>query len=352
MLITRLKNAVAILLVYLPASIYAQVPERDVYDALRVEKQLGIRVLPSHELLLDSIFRVAGEEIIINRDFQDSDQVLTALRAFSDILTTRFGFRYALVESVFEAMEKRQLDCNYNSLLFYTWANRINGCRLFPIVVPGHMFVRWYMNDSTWLNYETTSGQFISDETYRNNFVVMPQPEARGLYLQPVSDEQLTAVHLAEVALDVSDTSLNFSIDLNRRALIFDSTSFHVLRNLSYMYYQKGLKDSSDLFFRKALALDSMNYSVYKSQGEMLLWSEEYREAIRWFDKAASINPADPDIFIYKTRACIRMKEVEMAMEAFQQATHCIEQKGIFAFLANYSLLSGLDNEILQLIGR
>lgn len=345
------KNAVVLVLVFFSLVMSGQEVERDVYDALKAEKQWGLKVSRSSELLLDSIFSSAAESI----DFGDSvctkEEVLEVLQSFSILVEQHYGFIYSPVGTLAEAMDKRILDCNYNSLLFHTFFNRIRGYRLYPVLVPGHMFVRWYLNDTTWLNYETTSREFLSDDYYRKNFTVLPQPEEMGLYLKPLNDKQLTALHLAEVAHDVADTARALAIRLNRKALELDSTSFHVLRNLSRDFYFNGQKDSSGFYFSRALALDSMNYTVHIGRAEMFIENNEYEASLPWIGTAAQISPGNPNTYMLKCYAFLKMKSLEPAMAAFEEANRCIDKETIFTLLANYRFLAWLDQELILLMG-
>lgn len=346
-----IRNAVVVVLVWIAMPVWGQGIERDVYDALKAEKQWGLKVSRKAELLLDSIFNSAGEQIKFGDRIDSQEGVLEVLQSFSDILRNQYGFRFSPVGTLTEALNNRFLDCNYNSLMFHTFFNRIKGYRLHPVLVPGHMFVRWYLNDTTWLNYETTSRGFLADDYYRSNFTILPQPEEKGLYLKPLTDRQLTALHLAEVAHDVADTARTLAIQLNRMALQFDSTSFHVLRNLSRDFYFNRQNDSSDYYFSKAQVLDSMNYTVPLGRAEMYLENKEYDASLPWIANAAQISPGNPDIYMLKCYAFLRMKSLESAMDAFEEANRCIDKQNIFTLLANYRFLSWLDQELLLLMG-
>lgn len=344
-----LRNVLVIALVLNLHQGWAQVKERDAYDALKGEEMIGVKVSPHCYVLLDSIFREATERIDFS-DVKSDSGVLAVCQAFSKMLREEFGFRYRPVGTLARGLEKRGLDCNYNSLLFYTLLNKIKGYKVFPIVVPGHMFIRWYLSDTLWINYETTTEEAAPDEEYRDGFRISPQAEAGCLYLCPLTDQQMTAVHLAEVANDMMDTNIRLAISLNLNALHWDTSSFHLYRNLSLSYYLSEKEDSSDYYFAIAMALDSLNYTVYQGRGEMYLEGNEPAKSLEWFDRAININPGDPTLPMLKCYARVMLKDAEGAIKEFEKANQLIDKENFLTFLVNYSFLAWLDQQIVMLV--
>jgi hypothetical protein len=328
---------------------HAQTTENPAYKALQTEREIGIDVTDECFLLLDSIF--AKAEKITVPEHPDTTSVITICQEFSRLLETSFGFSYKPVQTLSIALKKKVLDCNYYSLLFYSFFSKIKNQALFPVIVPGHMFVRWYINDSLYVNYETTAMDARSDEEYMQTFKITEQTKKNCLYLCPMTDEQLTAVHWAEVAYDVSDTNLNLAVELNKQALLLDTNSLWIYSNLSADYYHMGMLDSSAFFFAKALHLDSMNYTLYLERGKMYLTDELYPDALFWLSKSIQINPDDPMGFMYRCYCYIKQKNAEKAMDDFDRANRRVEKKTLLSFLVNYPLLAYLDLELIKLIG-
>ena len=338
---------ISILLVLSFASLSQNI-EKDAYDVLKTEESAGIKVNPNSYLLLDSIFNMA-DSLVLMPSKDDSVFVSLALGEFSRILEEKFGFSYDLVQTFSIALANRVLDCNYYSLIFYTYFNKKKGQPVFPILVPGHMFIRWTFSDGNYLNYETTNTTSPNDEYYRGSFKINKQTEKSCLYLCPLVDSRMTAVHLAEIAYDIADTNIDKSISLCRKALALDTLSFIVYNNISNSYYYKDMQDSSDYFFEKARSLDSLNYTIYSKRGEMFMQKQKYEDALVWFSKAIAINPDDPMLFMLRCYAHIKAEDVENAMNDFELANKKIEKKTLLSFLVNYPLLSYLDNEIVLL---
>ncbi len=335
------------MILFIPVLNYSQAIEKDAYDALNTEKQAGVNVNPDCFLLLDSIFREA-DTITIPVQF-DSAAVLTVCRSISSILKDKFHFKYNLVQTFSVALMNRDLDCNYYSLIFYTFLCKKKNLPVYPIMVPGHMFVRWYLSKGSYINYETTTTDAPDDEYYRTSFKIQQQTEKSCLYLCPLSDSRMTAIHLAELAYDVADTNTNRSIALCREALKLDTMSFHVYNNISNSYYFKDMQDSSDYFFEKARSLDSLNYTIYSNRSEIYIIREKYDEARRYLAKAIKINPDDPMLYMYRCYSYLKSKDLENAMTDFDLANNRIEKKTLLSFLVNYPFLAYLDGEIISL---
>ena len=343
-----LKNVFNLFLLLMDFALMSQTIEHDVYDALKTEVAIGIDV-PTHSFkLLDSIFAEAETQISFPVKPDDST-AFDICKQFSEILEDKFGFEYKLVQTLSVGLENKNLDCNYYSLLFYTLLNKKKSYAVYPIAVPGHIFIRWYKNDSTYFNYETTTKEITEDSTIRSVFKISEQAEKSCLYMCPVSDSKMTALHLAELAVDIADSNMNMAIALNRKAYDIDSLSFHIYKNLSIDYFNDNKPDSSDYFFDKALKLDSLNYTVYQGRGEMYMSTKEFPEAIKWFTKAISINPDDPTLYMYRCYSYLEAKEREPAMADFQLANNKIDKHTILAFFINYPFLAYLDEQLIIL---
>jgi len=344
-----LKNVFQLLLVLIHFNLISQSVEHDAYDALKTEMTIGIDV-PTHSFkLLDSIFAEADKQISFPEKPDDST-VFNICKKFSEILEDKFGIEYQLVQTFSVGLENRKLDCNYYSLLFYTLLNKQKSYAVYPIAVPGHIFIRWYMSDSTYFNYETTTKEITLDSTIREVFKISQQAEKSCLYMYPLSDSKMTALHLAELAVDIAENNMNKAIALNRKAYELDSSSFHIYKNLSIDYFNNNMPDSSDYFFEKALKLDSMNYTVYEGRGEMFMSTKEYKEAVKWLTKAMSINPDDPTLYMYRCYSYLELKQQEPAMADFLSANSRIDKHSILSFLINYPFLAYLDEQIVLLM--
>ncbi|OQA02283.1 MAG: Tetratricopeptide repeat protein [Bacteroidetes bacterium ADurb.Bin408] len=343
------KNAIALFLFLVSPFIFAQKIERGAYPTLDTEKKLGLPVSKHMTQLLDSIFE-AAESYITFAPRPDKETAYNICKQFSDILKDNFGFKYKNVQIFSHALEKRILDCNYYSLLFYTLLNKKKHYEVYPIFVPGHMFIRWYFSDGSYINYETTTQLLADDSLLRSEFIITPDAEKRGLYMSPLSDSQMTALHYAELAYDIADTNRPMAISISLQALQMDSLSIHVYRNLSTIYYLEKQVDLSDYYFSKALQLDSLNYTIYSSQGEMYLYAGDYGQAGRYFTKAIEINPDVPSLYMYRCYNNIKRKALEEAMSDFERANALIDKKTFMSFFVNYFFLHFLDEEILKLI--
>jgi len=343
------KNALTLFLFLLSPYIFAQEIETGAYTTLSTEKSLGLQVPDKLTKVLDSVFDAAESSITFVPQ-ADKESAYNMCKQFSDILSNDFGFKYNNVQVLSLALEKKILDCNYYSLLFYTLFNKMKHYAVYPIYVPGHMFIRWYFGDSTYINYETTTQMPATDSLLRSEFCITPQAEQSGLYMSPLNDSQMTALHYAELAYDIADTNRRMAIDLSLQALKLDPRSIHVYRNLSTIYFLENKNDSSDYYFERAQQLDSLNYTIYSARGEMYLYTQDYQSAEKNFSKAITVNKDVPSLYMYRCYTYIKRKDLERAMNDFETANAYIDKKTFMSFFVNYFFLSYLDEEILKLI--
>jgi len=343
------KNVISLFLLLSISIVFSQKTTYDVYDALDKEKEMGFNVKEEHKLLLDSIFVKASEEIIFPENVSDSTALDVCIK-LSHILKNDFGFSYTLVQAISLVLEDRVLDCNYYTLIFYTFLNKYKGYKVYPVVVPGHMFIRWYFDDTSYINYETTTFELLSDSAYKEEFKISEQATTSCLYMCPLSDTQFMALHWAELAYDLFFDNTPKAIELNKEALKLFPESYHILNNLSICYLVNEDYEMSEKYFEKAFMLDSLNYTIYQNRGNIYMWLEKYNDALLWFNKAVKLNPDDPSLYMDRCNVYIQLKDVDMALNDFVSANVKIEKKSLLSFLVNYEYLSYLDSKILKLI--
>jgi len=345
----QIKNVFLIFLLLNNQLIHSQNFNGGIKASVELEKSYGVEFSDANMVLLDSIFMMASQKIDFVKN-PEEQEAIEICKQFSDILKNDFHFKFENVQLLKNVLDKRIIDCNFYSLFFYTLLHKSQLYEVYTIHAPGHMFIRWYLTDSTYFNYETTTAEVVSDSALREEFSITPLAEANHLYMYPLSDTQMTALHLAELAYEIVDTNINLSIDISKKALELDPKSFHVYRNLSLAYLLNKQQDSSDYYFNKARELDSLNYTVYFYQGKIMLYFEEYDKAIDWFNKSLAINPEVTSLYMYRCYTYIKKGFVEEALSDFEQSNKRIDKGTLHSLFIDYPLLYFLDESIMYLI--
>jgi len=146
------------------------------------------------------------------------------------------------------------------------------------VATPKHMFLRW--DDGKFRrNIELfQQGRSVSDEDYIREQKIPKESIERGVFLANLTQKEF----------------LGF-----------------VYQNLGVLESQKENFDDSARYYAKALHLNSKLAAAYYNRGNDLLKMKQYRKAVRAYDKALKLYPADP--WALQNRALAWKKLEEMA---------------------------------------
>lgn len=167
--------------------------------------------------LLDKLTAIARRDIepTLSRDMSISRrEAIKILQAFDQILLSNNFVVSIPVETLSEGLQLRTrvqigrpiyrmaetdtladgfyaVDCDLGSILFISLAEAVN-IKLYLIEVPNHNFVRWRLDDGTYINWDFNSAQEFTDDQFRNGW----SPTAR----QPFSkDEEIASGYLKDL---------------------------------------------------------------------------------------------------------------------------------------------------------
>lgn len=160
-------------------------------------KQLGI----SGQLTDDAQIAVACgkiDNLLINHGFVYPPTGLTQL--LSDGLTPKHVDAQELqsILNQFHNFRRRDfinhhpdgpfyyVDCDTASFLYLGIADELK-LPLFLVEVPGHNFVRWYVSDSHYVDWETMDGSALDDNFYRQGFQIPAAQEQNGVFLSKMT---------------------------------------------------------------------------------------------------------------------------------------------------------------------
>ena len=318
----------------------------DAFVALDMEKQQGFPVTDLEYKRLNSIYSYMDSVISFSNEINE-EKALNICIAMSNALESRFGITFENTALLSEGLKKNKLDCNYYSILFYTYLKK-HSQKPELIITPGHMFLRWYYNENSYLNYETTAKIAITDEQYINEFRISATAIKNNLYLKPLTVPQLVACGYMEMSTTYTETQTQKQRVLLNKTLKLFPNLVMAMGNLAYCAVLEKKTDEAITILNKAIALDTLNYVTYQQAGRIYQKASRYKEALKYYSKGIARNPKDPQSYIYRSNCYLDMKNVEAAMTDFDNGSALLKTDDIFKFLFDYLSLQLLENRIME----
>ncbi len=314
---------------------------------LEKEKEVGYPVTDTHFQLLESIFQQINKQIVFDAAPSEA-KALAICIAINDVLENDFGISYGVTNILSRGLDNHKLDCNFYSILFYDILNKQHGYNVFPVVTPGHMFIRWYLKNGSSFNYETTDKTSGSNQEYIDLFNISEQAITNKIYMSDISDKQIWATNLVEMASIMPPDNLKQKEKLSKDALTLDKKCViaHFLK--ADIYIDQTKYDSAITYYNNLYRLDSLNYQIAIRIGNLYALLDKHLQAVNYYSKAIAINSANPELYIYRSKEFLRVDNVDKAMEDFEIAGNLLSKDNLFALLFNYILLTVLEQEIMQ----
>jgi tetratricopeptide (TPR) repeat protein len=332
--------------IFLPVLCTAQeFKNYDAFVALDMEKKEGFPVPDSIYKRLNEIIK-ALDSISFN-NVTDRENALNICLSISNVLENRFGIYYENTYLLSEGLRNNHLDCNYFSILFYTVLKK-HSQNAALVISPGHMFLRWYYNGNTYLNYETTENKAITDSEYIELFGISSLAIKNNLYMKPLTWAQEIAVGYLDMSNACGESqTLKQKTILNKALKLFPNLVM-AYNGLAYTAVTENKTNEAISYLNKAIALDTLNYITYQWAGRIYQKAGQYNEALKYFTKGIQHNTIDPQSYIYRSRCYLEMDKVEEAMADFDKGSDLLKNGEFFKFLFDYLSLKNLEDKIME----
>lgn len=341
------KAAIVMMLLILAGLLPGQdMTKYDAFVALDMEKQEGFSVPDSAGIRLREIYAAMDSKIEFP-SAPDKESAASVCYAMSDILRNDFGITYGNTLLLSEGLMKKELDCNFYSIVFYTW---LKSKKQNPVLIitPGHMFLRWVFPDGSYINYETTARELYTDDDYIREFCISPAAIKNNLYMKPLSVPQLYACAYLDMSSKHEGNPARQRVLLNKSLKLFPELVM-AMGNLAYCAVLENKTDEAITLLNKAIKLDTLNYVTYQQAGNIYRKAGRFDEAIRYYTKGIERNPDDPQSYIYRSNCYLDMKKVDEAMADFEKGADLLTKTNdIFKFLFDYLSYAALEDRIMD----
>lgn len=167
-----------------------------------VKNSVGSRPTPSDKAGVEKVLRTI-DGILIRRNFVlYGDGPACAPMYLRDALVPE-TLEPSVVQDIVGARKNRrrkpmidvklpihEVDCDTASFIYLAVGDAFN-LPISAVMAPEHVFVRWEFKDGSYLNWETTKGASVGDDTYMRAMHISQDSCDRGVYLQSLTREEV-----------------------------------------------------------------------------------------------------------------------------------------------------------------
>ena len=318
----------------------------DAKSALDIECKEGIKVSSVHYQILDSIMSSFENEIPIS-SINGKYEALNVCIKIDSILQNVYHFKFIFTELLSEGLEKKQLDCNYYTLLYYTFLNKKKNLPVYPVIVPGHMFIRWRINEKDFFDFETTQGRETTDAEYDSIFNISDHAKENHVYLNDMNDDQFRAINYIEIANSIPEKTNSEKLALCEKALSADSNCVLAFLMKARIYENTNNDQKAFENYQRILVYDSLNYRTYNDMAILFSNRKDIDNAIKYYSKAITCCPNNPELYLNRAEEYFNKGSLEETMKDFENASENIKRFNFFQFANNYSRILELENKIM-----
>jgi tetratricopeptide (TPR) repeat protein len=340
------------------------VPNYELLDSIIDDAKANIPVKASYsEEEATQIFRII-DAILVRRRFINVDQALLCDALVSRTITPQMVNSIDPRQLRFKVKAGDTIHCteSFPNSLIYASIGEVMGFPIRVALLPGHAFVRWWLTESAYVNWETTTGAVSTNSEYIAWKHVSTAAVKNGVYLAPLSRKSTLATVFFHVGLVWSGAwrgleneyrdkdeitcqkkaidTLNEAIALNRTyldAYLQRASCWSRLKE-----YDKAIADAS-----VAIQLDPEQPNGYFSRGVAYFIkgdekksADDIRKAIADLDKLVELQPQAPVGYYFRGLARLRTKELDKAMDDLNKAIE-LEPRFAKAYEARSKLWEG-----------
>ena len=238
--------------------------ENNSIDILELSLNLSKEVLPDVKTnkYLTDIKKMVRE---ISKVIKKKDDPFYKIGVINDYLYKEKDFNYDM-DDMGARLEKNQFitgyldskegSCITMPLLFYILGTELD----LPVKwvrAPDHFFCRYYVDENTYINIESTSGgKTALDETYIEDFMITEEEVNKRVYMYSLSERECAGDLLCITGVFFArQKELDKAIDYFNTSLMLDPDNPFTYRFLSLIYKHLGDMEKSKDYLEKAFAL-------------------------------------------------------------------------------------------------
>ncbi len=275
-----------------PLPVYAQYngkPETIAHDFLDLEKELGA-ARDQYPAVNALIGKAVGK--ISSRQNHTTEQAIVVLRTIDSILADE-GYRFGKNLLLGVGLEKKTIDCDNYCALYIAIAEVIK-IPIVPVYAPDHSFIRFFFDDGTYINWETTQAEIRPDSYYIKTLRIPPESIRDGVYMKTLSRKEFIAVEYNNIGAHImkggkyAGAVAYFSEAIGRYPVF--SSAYH---NRGSSLYALGRSDEALTDLLRANGLDPSRAGTHNTLGDIYLDRNELEKALGEFNASIKLDPAN-----------------------------------------------------------
>lgn len=264
-------------------------PATIAHDFLDMEKEFGAS--DAHYRAVDRIIEKAAVGIRVRKG-HTTDEALALLRTLDSIFKKE-GYRFGRNLLLSRGLEKRTIDCD-NYCALYTAVAEALGLPILPVYAPDHSFVRFFFDDGTYINWETTQALVRPDTYYIETLRIPVESIRAGVYMKTLSRKEFIAVEYNNIGAHLM-TAGKYAAALPRFSAAVElypafSSAFH---NRGSSFYALGRHDEALADLQKANGLDPSRAGTHNTLGDIYLDRKDLDRALAEFTASIELDPAN-----------------------------------------------------------
>jgi tetratricopeptide (TPR) repeat protein len=340
------------------------VPNYELLDSIIDDAKANIKLKDSYtEEDVTGVFRII-DAILLQRHFVNVEQGLVCDALVPRTITPQMaaGIDPRQLRFRAKAGDTVHFSHSFVNSLIYASIGEVMGFPIRVALLPGHAFVRWWLTESSYVNWETTTGSISPNSEYIAWKHISTGAIKNGVYLAPLSRKGTLATVFFNVSLVWSGTWPGLQNDfrdkdeITRLKKAIESLNEAIALNRTYLdaylqraqfwtrlkEYDKAIADAS-----VAIQLDPEQQGGYFARGvaafalgDAKKSNEDVRKAIADMDKFIELNPQVPIGYYFRGLGRMRTKELDKAMDDLNKAIE-LEPRFANAYEARARLWEG-----------
>ncbi len=294
-------------------------PQNIAFDFLDMEKPLGAG--RAHYEYISGLIRKARTKLPLASTYSRA-QALALLRGIDSLLRgEKFVFKNNLLLS--RGIDAKTLDCD-NYCTLYTAIAEVLKIPIVPVYAPNHSFMRFYLDDGAYINWETTKAASYGDDYYVKALRIADSSLRKGVYMRTLSRKEFIGVQYNNIgahlmsARKFADAVPCFTMALecnpkfssayhNRGTALYAARRLTVALEdlltacdldpnrpstritLGDIYLDLKEYDRAADQYQAAIRLDPGNYIPYNNMALILKETGREAESRQWFQKSLEI---------------------------------------------------------------
>ncbi|MEK6949431.1 MAG: tetratricopeptide repeat protein [Nanoarchaeota archaeon] len=280
------------------------------HQILDLEAELGDSTEPQKETL-DMLIQEARRAIQVKEAYT-KEEAVRILSTINNVIRSKGLNPNGAGDNqlFYEGIEAKSIDCDNTSLIYMSIADALK-LPLAAVNAPKHLFVRFGLNNVSYINWETTSARVISDDYYKQWLNIADAAVKNGVFLRNLTRDGVIAnAYNNRGATRADKGNLDKAIEDYNEAIRLDPNFVEAYNNRGNARARKDNLDEAIDDYNEAVRLNPNYALAYYNRGIALYRKGNRNRAIDDYNEAIWL---DPNFALaYNNRGNARLRKFDM----------------------------------------